>query len=176
MTDPPPDPDLERVTTAFRRAGARFVVIGGFAVVANGYVRATEDVDLLVPDDAANDPQALAALRELDARVLTTGAPPVEADVTREHLRVVTSGGLVDLLREGVAPLDFATVERDALSADLGAGRSPSRASAASSRSSAWPGARMTGRTSPPSRSGTAPSLWGRESRRPPRISVHFTP
>lgn len=27
-------------------AGARFVVVGGFAVIANRFVRATEDVDL----------------------------------------------------------------------------------------------------------------------------------
>ncbi|HET6998644.1 MAG TPA: hypothetical protein VFI03_08645 [Solirubrobacterales bacterium] len=48
--------------------GARFVVIGGFAVIANRFVRATEDVDFLVPDDPANDRRVLAALRDLDGR------------------------------------------------------------------------------------------------------------
>lgn len=37
---------------ALRRAGIRHVVIGGLAVGANGYPRATKDVDFLVGDDA----------------------------------------------------------------------------------------------------------------------------
>lgn len=45
---------------------------------------------------------------------MTTCAPP--------HSRVWTDRGLVDLLREGAPPLDFATVHRDGLRADLGAG------------------------------------------------------
>lgn len=37
---------------ALRRAGVRHVVVGGLAVGANGYPRATKDVDFLVADDA----------------------------------------------------------------------------------------------------------------------------
>lgn len=37
---------------ALRRAGIRHIVIGGLAVGANGYPRATKDVDFLVGDDA----------------------------------------------------------------------------------------------------------------------------
>jgi predicted nucleotidyltransferase len=46
-----PEPDLARALAALNAAGARYVVIGGFAVIANAHVRATEDVDLLVPDE-----------------------------------------------------------------------------------------------------------------------------
>jgi len=45
---------------------ARFVVVGGFSVIANRFVRATEDVDFLVPDDEDNDRCVLAALRRLE--------------------------------------------------------------------------------------------------------------
>jgi hypothetical protein len=38
------------------------------------------------------------------------------------HLRASTRSGIVDLVREGVPPLDYATVARSALQADLGAG------------------------------------------------------
>ena len=36
-------------------ASAEFVAIGGFAVIANRHIRTTRDVDLLIPDDRAND-------------------------------------------------------------------------------------------------------------------------
>lgn len=39
---------------ALARAGIRHVVVGGLAVGANGYPRATKDVDFLVGDDAFN--------------------------------------------------------------------------------------------------------------------------
>lgn len=116
----PPDPDLRGVTAAFVGASAPFVVIGGFAVVANDYVRATEDVDLLIgeDDDAAVD----RALIELDAH-WQDGRPYEPGGIAgREHTRLVTSAGLVDLLREGEPPLDLASVSRDALRADLGDG------------------------------------------------------
>ena len=41
-------------STALVRAGVRHVVIGGLAVGANGYPRATKDVDFLVGDEAFN--------------------------------------------------------------------------------------------------------------------------
>lgn len=68
MSPPTPDPELDAITRALLRAGARFVVIGGFAVIAHRYVRATEDVDLLVPaEDDDNDRHLEQALGGLDA-------------------------------------------------------------------------------------------------------------
>lgn len=49
------------------RHNVSFVVIGGYAVVYHGYVRTTEDVDLLVRRTATNDAALLAALTELEA-------------------------------------------------------------------------------------------------------------
>ncbi|MFL5834171.1 MAG: hypothetical protein ACJ76B_09340 [Solirubrobacterales bacterium] len=60
----PPEPKLDEAAAALVAAKAKFVVIGGFAVIANRFVRATEDVDLLVPDDPDNDRRVLDALRE----------------------------------------------------------------------------------------------------------------
>lgn len=110
-------PDLPRVVAAFTAHGARHVVIGGFAVIAHQYVRATEDVDLLIPDDAENDARVLTALEELGARA-PGGAAVLPADLSgREHLRVETTAGLVDLLRAGATPLDFQSVDADAIEA-----------------------------------------------------------
>jgi hypothetical protein len=126
MRRPPVDPDLAAVTAALLEAGAAFVVIGGFAVIANDYVRATEDVDFLIPDDPANDRALDRALEALDAR-WTDGDRPFRAGelAGREHTRLWTRDGLVDLLREGAPPLDFATVRGHAHVGDLGAGPFP---------------------------------------------------
>lgn len=121
--DPLRAPDLAAITAAFLAAGAEFVVIGGFAVIANRHIRTTRDVDLLIPDDSVNDAACLTALRGLDAVRERDGAQiTVEMLAGVEHLRTSTRGGIVDLVREGVAPLDFASVVGGALSADLGAG------------------------------------------------------
>jgi hypothetical protein len=122
MSPSDPGPDLGRVTGAFTAAGARFVVIGGFAVIAHDYVRATEDVDLLVPDGDADDERVAEALAALGAR-WADGTPLADRALhDRPHSRLVTDAGLVDLLREGEPPLDFATVAAGALRADLGHG------------------------------------------------------
>lgn len=124
MSRPLVDPDLAAITAALLDAGAMFVVIGGFAVIANDYIRATEDVDLLVPDDAANDRAVDVALEALDAHWTTTDRPYRAGELAgREHTRLWTRAGLLDLLREGAAPLDFATVRAGAHQGDLGAGR-----------------------------------------------------
>lgn len=47
------------------------------------------------------------------------GAPDPD---DRDHARVLTTAGILDVLREGVAPLDFASVSAGALTADLGDG------------------------------------------------------
>ena len=61
--------DVVRICQALNAAGARYLLIGGFAVVAHGLGRPTKDIDLLVdrtkdtmrPSDRADRqfPQAL---------------------------------------------------------------------------------------------------------------------
>jgi len=120
-----PDPELDAITGAFLSAGARFVVIGGFAVIAHRYVRATEDVDLLIPaEDDDNDQRCEQALASLGAVWTHDGSPLTSRSLTgREHARLLTERGLIDLLREGEPPLDFTTVAAGAERADLGDGR-----------------------------------------------------
>jgi hypothetical protein len=115
----PRDPELDVAAGAMVRAGARFVVIGGFAVIANRFVRATEDVDFLVPDDPANDRLVLAALRALSAIRQRDEAPLEDKHlIGQEHLRVMSDAGMIDVIRGGAPPLDFETVASDAMRAD----------------------------------------------------------
>jgi hypothetical protein len=56
---------FEAITQALNDAGVRFLVAGGLAVNAHGYLRATFDVDLVVqlnPENIANAFKALATL------------------------------------------------------------------------------------------------------------------
>lgn len=110
MGVPPPDPpDLVGVVTAANDVGLPYVIIGGFAVIANQYVRGTEDVDLLVRDDHALDATIVQFLERIEAR-RNDQPVPAGAIVGAETLRVASRFGPVDLLREGAPPLDFETV------------------------------------------------------------------
>jgi hypothetical protein len=116
-----PEPKLDEAAAALVAEGARFVVIGGFAVIANRFVRATEDVDFLVPEDADNDRRVLAALRKLDGVRFRDEEPLLDEHLLGQaHLRAITRAGIVDVMRGGLPPLDFDTVADDAMSADFG--------------------------------------------------------
>lgn len=57
--------DLRDLCRALNERGARYLVIGGFAIRAAGYNRRTMDVDLLVADDADNEARVFSALATL---------------------------------------------------------------------------------------------------------------
>jgi len=116
----PNPPDLAAVVKAARDAGLAHVVIGGFSVIAHGYVRATRDSDLLIPDGNAADEAAYRFLSGVSATRLRDGQPVELDDIAgREHLRVHSRHGLIDLIRGGLPPLDFETVNRGASDVEL---------------------------------------------------------
>lgn len=116
-----PDPQLDVAVQAMVAAGARFVVVGGFAVIANRFVRATEDIDFLAPDDEDNDRRIIAALQGLGGVRFRDHASLQDPHlIGQAHLRARTRAGIVDILRGGLPPLDFETVENRALTADYG--------------------------------------------------------
>ena len=51
---PPTIDDVRRICRALDEAGARYVLIGGFAVILHGGERTTKDIDLLVDPDPEN--------------------------------------------------------------------------------------------------------------------------
>jgi len=115
---PPPEaPDLVGVVTAANEAGLAYVIIGGFAVIANEYVRGTEDVDLLIGGDRSNDATVERFFEKIEAR-RGGAAIPARAIAEAETLRVDSRFGQVDLLREGLPPVDFETVFESAIALD----------------------------------------------------------
>jgi len=112
------DPELDVAVAAMIAEDARFVIIGGFAVIANRFVRATEDIDFLAPDDVDNDRRVLAGLVKLDAVRFRDDAPLVDEHlIGQTHLRTKTRAGVIDILRGGLPPLDYDTVEERAMRA-----------------------------------------------------------
>ena len=115
------DPELDVAVTAMVAEGARFVVIGGFAVIANRFIRATEDIDFLAPDDIDNDRRVLAALIKLNGVRYRDDEPLCDEHLLdQNHLRTKTSAGVSDILRGGLPPLDYDTVEQRAMPAKNG--------------------------------------------------------
>jgi hypothetical protein len=59
---------LEAIFRALQEAEARYLVVGGVAVVAHGYVRFTKDLDLVLDLSSQALPRALTALQSLGYR------------------------------------------------------------------------------------------------------------
>lgn len=63
--------DLKRIVRALNDAGARYLLIGAYALFAHGYQRATTDIDFVVQASVANGErvrQALLVLADQSAR------------------------------------------------------------------------------------------------------------
>jgi Nucleotidyltransferase of unknown function (DUF6036) len=100
-------------------AGVEYVVVGGLAVGVNGYVRATKDVDILIPPDPGNARRLRDLLARLGA-VRPDGSPIPEGLPDGERfVRARTSLGVLDVLPEGDTPLDFATMRAHAVRATI---------------------------------------------------------
>jgi hypothetical protein len=126
----PPDelsgPDLDGVVVDANAVGLPYVVIGGFSVIAHGYLRATKDSDLLVPDGPEANRSILSFLERIRATTLPDGRAVTAEDVEgAHHLRVNSRRGIVDILRGGVPPLDYETVSRDAIQIEIGGELAP---------------------------------------------------
>lgn len=60
--------DLLRLAEYLNSAGARYAIIGGYAVAAHGYNRFSEDLDVLVDPSPDNTPKWVEALSRLPDR------------------------------------------------------------------------------------------------------------
>jgi hypothetical protein len=84
-----------RLCRLLNRHRARYLIAGGVAANLHGSVRATKDVDILVPRDEANMARILAALCELPygiARELNA------SDIVRNPITIVGDDPRVDIL------------------------------------------------------------------------------
>lgn len=117
----PSGPDLAGVVADANAVGLPCVVIGGFSVIANGYLRATKDSGLLVPDGSEANQAVLRFLERIGATRFSDEKTLAAEDVDRgEHLRVASRHGIVDIMRGGPPPLDYDTVAKYAQPIEVG--------------------------------------------------------
>jgi hypothetical protein len=94
--------DLVRVCRSLNEHGARYLLIGGFAVIAHGAGRTTKDIDFLVDPSENNVSRIKSALSILADNA---AAEVLETDVGRYSVVRVADEVIVDLLAKacGVA-------------------------------------------------------------------------
>lgn len=124
MTSPPSR--LRELLSRLDEAEVRFVLVGGLAVNAWGYLRGTRDVDV-VPDPSPENLAKLdALLRELGGKV-DVGGRLLDADAistllhTGDRTLVVTDLGRLDVL-QGLPQIPrFAVLDKEATEIDVDA-------------------------------------------------------
>jgi predicted nucleotidyltransferase len=92
---PPTIDDVRRICRALDEAGARYVLIGGFAVILHGGERTTKDIDLLVdpePENVERLKRALSVLEDDAAREIDPD------DLQKYRVVRVADEVMVDLL------------------------------------------------------------------------------
>lgn len=112
---PEPD-DLVRVCRSLNTCGAKYVLIGGFAVIAHGATRFTKDIDFLIddtPDNVRLVTQALAVLAD-------NAAAEVAPEDVRDHVVVRVADEIVIDLMGKACGLTYADVIADAHTIMLG--------------------------------------------------------
>ena len=120
-----PDFDPREILRRLTARGVDFVLIGGFAAVAHGSPRLTQDLDLTYASRAANLEALGHALTDLGARLRGVEAdlPFVpDATVLRRTglLTLETAAGALDLLAAPPGAPPYVTLRRRAEQLDLG--------------------------------------------------------
>jgi len=96
--------DPARIFQTLDRHGVDYLTIGGWAVIAHGYVRATADIDFVARLDEGNMIRLAAALTELEARLRGVDADKLGIDPTDPR---VLSSGASFTMDTAAGPLDF---------------------------------------------------------------------
>lgn len=117
--------DLRSLLALLHEREVRFVVIGGVAVAAHGYVRGTADLDLVPDPDPQNLERITEVLDELEATLPTAKDrrfdPTSDARVIRRGGNVTadtTFGGL-DVVQRAKGVPSYSQLDADAVEAKL---------------------------------------------------------
>jgi hypothetical protein len=97
VTRVPTDADLVSLARELNRLKVAYVVVGGFAINRLGFVRATEDIDLLIARDRANQALVKQALEILPDRAIRELG---EEDISQWVVVRVNDDITVDLMTE----------------------------------------------------------------------------
>jgi hypothetical protein len=117
--------DLHALLEALNEAGIDFVVIGGVAVGAHGYVRGTEDLDVVPDPDPENLARLTEVLKKLDSTLPTVGErpfdPATDAGVIRRggNITTMTRFGGLDVVQRARGVPSYLQLDADAVNSEL---------------------------------------------------------
>lgn len=95
---PPTLKDLARICAELNRLHARYVVVGGLAMIQAGYLRATEDIDLLVETTLDNEARVIEGLLILPDKAAAELKP---GEIAQYGVVRVGDEVVVDLMQKG---------------------------------------------------------------------------
>lgn len=117
--------DLRALVEALHGRDVEFIVIGGVAVGAHGYVRGTEDLDLVPDPDPENLKRLTEALRELESTLPTAEGrdfdPARDAGVIRRggNVTAMTRFGELDVVQRARGVPGYNRLAEDAVPSEL---------------------------------------------------------
>ena len=113
---PPDENDLAALCRELHRREAKFLVVGGFAVILLGYPRTTGDIDFLIEASPENEKKvldALATLPDASARELEVG------DIAKYGVVRVADEIIVDLMAQA-SGIDYDEAKEHIVMRDIG--------------------------------------------------------
>ena len=108
---PPVRADLVALCRELNRLRARYVVVGGFAIISSGMPRMTMDIDLMVANDRDNEARVFAALSTLPDNAVRELQP---GELQQYNVIRVADEILVDLM-VSAGGIDYEEASRDVL-------------------------------------------------------------
>lgn len=117
--------DLRALIGALHERGVEFVVIGGVAVGAHGYVRGTEDLDVVPAPDPENLLRLADVLEDLESTLPTVGDrafdPSRDTRVIRRggNVTAMTRFGGLDIVQRARGVPSYTQLAEDAVESQL---------------------------------------------------------
>jgi hypothetical protein len=118
---PPRRSDIGRLCAELNRLGAKYMVVGGFAIIEAGYPRFTGDIDLLVDPSLENEALVFQALRSLPDKAVDQLSA---GDIARFVVVRVADEVVVDLMANSCG-IDYATAMKEAVFREIDGVRIP---------------------------------------------------
>lgn len=116
ISRPPTEADLVALCRELNQRGAKYVVVGGLAIIVAGLPRMTTDVDLMVAVDLENEAKVFSALATLPDNAVRELQP---GELQKYNVVRVGDEILVDLMRSA-GGIDYAEAAKHAVVRELG--------------------------------------------------------
>ena len=116
ISRPPTETDLVNLCRELNRRDAKYVVVGGLAIIAAGLPRTTADVDLLVAADLENEAKVFSGLSTLPDNAVRELQP---GELQLYNVIRVGDEILVDLMRSA-GGIEYAEAAKEVVIRELG--------------------------------------------------------